>query len=92
MASRSRRFSGLREDQVAQRAPVEFTVWRQDAGAESLDHGGKPGLPRRDDGAGRIIGVDHRNAELGESPRDRAFAACDAAGEADAQAAAHVSA
>ncbi len=45
-----------------------------------------PGVPGCNHGAGRHVGVDHRNAEFGEALADRALAAGDAAGEADSQA------
>ena len=60
--------------------------------AETLGHRGESRLPRRDDRARGIVGIDHGNPELCEALLDRALAARDSAGEADAQARGAISA
>jgi hypothetical protein len=77
---------GIREDKRAQGSSVELAVWRQNVPTKSLDHRLEPWLPRRNHEARRLVRIDHRNAELGESPGDRALAACNAAGEPNSQA------
>jgi hypothetical protein len=74
------------EDALAQCAPVKFTVGAEDPRSELLDHRGESRLSRRDDEPGRFVRVDHRDAQLDEPLRYGALAACDAAGEPNAQA------
>ncbi len=87
MASRSRREPRIAEYQVSQRPPVKFAILGKDAGAEPLDRLAQARRARRDHLRGRLIGVDDRDAKLRESLGNRALAAGDAAGKADAQAA-----
>jgi hypothetical protein len=77
------------EDQLPQSAPVKLTVLGKYARTEPLEHLCKPGCARRDDFPGRHIGVNDRNSQSRKPLGNRALAAGDTAGQADAQAATH---
>ena len=81
--------AGIVEYQLPQSAPVERALAVDDPGAKALDHLGEPRCARLDDAPGRHIGVDDGNAKIRESLGNRALAAGNAPGEADAQAAWH---
>ena len=75
----------VREHDCSQGAPVELARGGQHVLAEAFGHRAESRLPGRDDRTRGIVGVDHRNPELGESLLDHALAARDSAGKADAQ-------
>src|ERR1700733_8784342 len=79
----------IAENEGAQLAAIELALRGQDARTEALDHGREARAALRDHGACRIVGIDDRNAGLGETLLDGALAACDPPGEADAQARRH---
>jgi hypothetical protein len=77
------------ENQLPQGAPVEFTVLGNYAPTEPLDHLCNPRCAWRDDFPGRHIGVNDLNSQFRKPLGNRALAAGNSAGEADAQTAPH---
>ncbi len=71
------------EDPLPKRPPVKCPIGLKDLRAKDLDDPSQPRCARLDDLPGNHIGIDDRNACLGQAIRDRGLAGGDATGQDD---------